>query len=60
MKAVAVYACYSSELQSERSIDDQVALCRVYAECNDLTGTSHNARPLNSLKVKGPLVVIWC
>ena len=23
-------------------------------------GTSHNARPLNSLKVKDPLVGIWC
>ena len=24
------------------------------------TDTSHNAPPVNSLKVKGPLVVIWC
>jgi DNA invertase Pin-like site-specific DNA recombinase len=28
---VAIYARYSTELQSDRSIDDQVALCRAYA-----------------------------
>jgi DNA invertase Pin-like site-specific DNA recombinase len=29
---VAIYARYSSEHQSERSIDDQVRLCREHAE----------------------------
>jgi len=28
----AIYARYSSDLQSETSIDDQVRLCREYAE----------------------------
>ena len=31
MKA-AIYARFSSDLQNERSIDDQIALCRAYAE----------------------------
>ena len=31
-KRVAIYARYSSELQSERSIEDQLALCRQTAE----------------------------
>lgn len=31
----AIYARYSSDLQSERSIDDQVALCRKRAETED-------------------------
>ena len=34
----AIYARYSSDLQSERSIDDQVAACRSYAERHGLTG----------------------
>lgn len=36
MKA-AIYARFSSDLQNERSIDDQVALCRLYAERHGLT-----------------------
>ncbi|MEH6775621.1 MAG: recombinase family protein [Cereibacter changlensis] len=32
----AVYARYSTELQDERSIDDQLALCRDYADRNQL------------------------
>ena len=32
MRRAAIYARYSTDLQSERSIDDQVALCRTYAE----------------------------
>src|SRR4051794_2870535 len=32
-----VYARFSTELQSERSIEDQVALCRSYAERERLT-----------------------
>ncbi len=33
---VAVYARYSSENQSEKSIDDQVSVCRKYVEEHDL------------------------
>ena len=32
MPRAAIYARFSTDLQSERSIDDQVALCRSYAE----------------------------
>jgi site-specific DNA recombinase len=31
MKLAAIYARFSTDLQNERSIDDQVALCRAYA-----------------------------
>jgi len=34
---VAIYARYSSENQSEKSIDDQVRVCRKYIEENGLT-----------------------
>jgi DNA invertase Pin-like site-specific DNA recombinase len=30
----AIYACFSSELQRDRSVDDQIALCREYARRN--------------------------
>ncbi|MBC8269387.1 MAG: recombinase family protein, partial [Rhodospirillaceae bacterium] len=33
----AIYARYSSDLQSETSIDDQVRLCREHAERNSIT-----------------------
>ena len=33
----AIYARYSTDLQSDRSIDDQVALCRTYCSRNSLT-----------------------
>jgi site-specific DNA recombinase len=36
MSTAAIYSRYSSELQSERSIEDQVALCRSYAERESL------------------------
>ena len=36
MKRAAIYARFSTELQHERSIDDQVAVCRSYAERNEL------------------------
>ncbi|QGM99542.1 recombinase family protein [Methylocystis parvus] len=36
MKRAAIYARFSTELQHERSIEDQVAVCRNYAERNDL------------------------
>lgn len=31
MKRTAIYARFSTDLQNERSIDDQIALCRAYA-----------------------------
>lgn len=34
----AIYARYSSDLQSERSIDDQIAACREFAERRGITG----------------------
>ncbi len=34
MKRTAIYARFSAELQNERSIEDQTALCRSYAERN--------------------------
>src|SRR6266540_6288133 len=36
MKKSAIYARFSTHLQDERSIDDQVALCRAYAVSNQL------------------------
>ncbi|MBG0794020.1 recombinase family protein [Methylocystis sp. H62] len=36
MKRAAIYARFSTELQHERSIDDQVAVCKNYAERNEL------------------------
>jgi DNA invertase Pin-like site-specific DNA recombinase len=32
MRKAAIYARFSTDLQNERSIEDQVALCRLYAE----------------------------
>ncbi len=37
MKTAAIYARYSTDLQSDRSIEDQVSLCRAYAEREGLT-----------------------
>lgn len=37
MSRAAIYARFSSDLQSESSIDDQLALCRAYAEREGLT-----------------------
>lgn len=36
MKRAAIYARFSTDLQDERSIEDQVALCRKYAERESL------------------------
>lgn len=36
MRRAAIYARFSTELQHERSIEDQVAVCRNYAERNEL------------------------
>jgi len=43
MTRVAVYARYSSELQHERSIDDQSALCRDFAARRNWTVTTTHA-----------------
>ena len=37
MKRTAIYARFSSELQNDRSIEDQFHLCRTHAEKNDLS-----------------------
>ena len=37
MTRAVIYARYSTDLQSDRSIEDQIALCRNYAERNKLT-----------------------
>nr|WP_083992253.1 recombinase family protein [Bradyrhizobium embrapense] len=36
MKSAAVYARFSTELQNEKSTEDQIALCRAYAARNQL------------------------
>ena len=36
MKRAAIYARFSTELQHERLIEDQVAVCRNYADRNEL------------------------
>jgi DNA invertase Pin-like site-specific DNA recombinase len=38
-RRAAIYARFSTELQKDRSIDDQVALCRTFAEREGLTVT---------------------
>jgi DNA invertase Pin-like site-specific DNA recombinase len=35
-KRTAIYARFSSDLQRDRSIDDQIALCRAYADRNNM------------------------
>src|SRR5262245_13593967 len=53
MKA-AIYARFSTDLQNDRSIDDQVALCRQYAERNDLTIVAvYDDRAQSSASVHG-------
>lgn len=36
MNRAAIYARYSTDLQTEKSVEDQIALCRAYAERNGL------------------------
>jgi resolvase-like protein len=36
MKPAAIYARFSTELQNEKSTDDQIALCRTYAARHQL------------------------
>ena len=40
MQRAAIYARFSTDLQNERSIDDQVALCRAYCAREGLTPTA--------------------
>jgi DNA invertase Pin-like site-specific DNA recombinase len=40
MKPAAIYARYSTDLQSDRSIEDQIALCRAYAAREGLEVTA--------------------
>ena len=37
MKRSAIYARFSTDLQNEKSIDDQILVCRAYAEHHDMT-----------------------
>ena len=54
MTRVAVYARYSSELQQERSIDDQFALCRDYAARRNWTVTRTYAdRAISGASIHG-------
>lgn len=40
MKPAAIYARYSSDLQNDRSIEDQIALCEAWARHNGYTVVS--------------------
>jgi site-specific DNA recombinase len=54
MTRVAVYARYSSELQHERSIDDQFALCREFAARHNWTVTATYAdRAISGASIHG-------
>jgi DNA invertase Pin-like site-specific DNA recombinase len=54
MKRTVIYARFSTELQHDRSIEDQVALCRGYAERNDLSIVAvYNDRARSGATVHG-------
>jgi site-specific DNA recombinase len=54
MIRVAVYARYSSEMQNERSIDDQVTLCREFAARRNWTVTAAYAdRAISGASIHG-------
>ncbi len=36
MKKAIIYACYSSDSQTEQSIEGQLRVCREYAQNNDI------------------------
>lgn len=56
MTTAALYARYSSELQSERSIEDQVELCRAYAMREGLLVTSiYEDRAASGASMQGRL-----
>jgi DNA invertase Pin-like site-specific DNA recombinase len=48
MIRAAVYCRFSTDLQSEKSIEDQIALCRAYAERTGLTVTQTYANKAKS------------
>ncbi|MDY6960286.1 MAG: recombinase family protein [Pseudomonadota bacterium] len=54
MTRAVIYARYSSDLQSDRSIEDQVALCRAYAQREGLEVTAlHEDRALSGGSLLG-------
>jgi len=54
MTRVAIYARYSSELQQERSIDDQFALCRDFATRRNWTVTiTYADRAISGASIHG-------
>ena len=54
MRKAAIYARYSTDLQSERSIDDQIALCKGYAVREDMQIVAEFAdRAQSSASLKG-------
>lgn len=54
MKRAAIYARFSSDLQDERSIGDQIAVCRTYAERNgySVVATFHD-REMSGAIIQG-------
>jgi site-specific DNA recombinase len=54
MTRVAIYARYSSELQRERSIEDQLALCRDFASRRNWTvATTYADRAISGASIHG-------
>jgi site-specific DNA recombinase len=54
MKRAAIYARFSSELQSESSIDDQIALCRTFCIREGFAiAAEHSDRALSGASVHG-------
>lgn len=56
MIKAAIYARYSSDLQNDRSIDDQIRNCRLFAERNNwtvLNGHVYSDRALTGLSIVG-------
>ena len=46
MRKAAIYARFSTDLQNERSIEDEVALCRFYAEREQLDAPCMRGRSI--------------
>lgn len=54
MKRAALYARFSSELQSDRSIDDQLALCRAFCAREGLAiASEHSDRAMSGASLQG-------
>ncbi|WP_348637456.1 recombinase family protein [Bradyrhizobium sp. ISRA430] len=61
-KRATIYARFSSDLQNERSIEDQLSLCQSYAEREGLTVIStyeDRARSGGSVMGREGLLRIW-